>query len=776
MEDELHNPQPHQAPPKATVSAVLSSLASAGGSLISLLSGLLAAVLILYSGYVLYDTFYTQNQAYSGAWEALQYKPELLEDGVEPQAGLSELAAINQDYRAWLTMYETNIDYPLMQGADDLFYASHDVYGQSSLTGSVYLAAGNTPDLTDAYNLIYGHHMDNGAMFGALDSYLDPAYLEAHREGLLVTEKGVYDLTVFAVIETNAYQSLVYSVGPSRTAAEVLEFLTNPPDDTVVRYYDAEAAVGAQKLTAMSTCANAVTNGRLVVFCVTTQRNLIEVQIPSYEGVYDAKVHGVSAVTNYPEGTSILYSLDGGATWSEEPPQIRDVGTLEVLVRATNAWYGTATASATLTVLPAPVVVRAAPSGKVYGAADPDFYADVTGVIDGYEIGYTLRRVGGQEDAGSYEDAIVPEGAAQQGNYTVTYIPADFTITPGTMDVFSDGYDDVYDTETHTITATPSVTEGTTVWYSTDGGKTWTEEPPEICDAESFTVLIRAENPNYETVQIEVTMKVTHRPAVVTANEASKPFGTEDPEFSAVVTGLIDDTVLVYTVNRPGAGTDEDVGVYENAIVPTGAAVQGNYTVSYVPARFEITGETIPVDPEPVDEPPIRTDGEPPAGENHSPLLGPRGQSGAVWALLNLICVILTVYILAPLRHWKDKFRRGSLMRRFNKAEEELLSEESADAPMEAEAQEGAPLYEVRRFSRRMKLSLTEELISAIAAVLLFLLTEDMRLPMVLIDRWTPIMLLILGITWVTDVRLARYRKKRNAEETAQADKPVAVG
>lgn len=56
MHHDFNTPQPHGAPLKAVVNAVISTMASAGTTLVSLLSGLLAAVLILYSGYVLYDT------------------------------------------------------------------------------------------------------------------------------------------------------------------------------------------------------------------------------------------------------------------------------------------------------------------------------------------------------------------------------------------------------------------------------------------------------------------------------------------------------------------------------------------------------------------------------------------------------------------------------------------------------------------------------------------------------------------------------------------------
>lgn len=48
------------------------------------MSGLLAAVLILYSGYVLFDTFSTSYRAYTSSWDLLRYKPEISDYGVEP--------------------------------------------------------------------------------------------------------------------------------------------------------------------------------------------------------------------------------------------------------------------------------------------------------------------------------------------------------------------------------------------------------------------------------------------------------------------------------------------------------------------------------------------------------------------------------------------------------------------------------------------------------------------------------------------------------------------
>ena len=134
LPDEFQEPLPHAAPAKSVVETVLHYVQLVGNSALSLFTGLLAGALILYSGYVLYDSVYTQNQAFSSSWEVLQYKPEIIDDGAVPLSGGDELTAINQDYRAWLTIYDTNIDYPVMQGEDDLYYAGHNIYDESSLT------------------------------------------------------------------------------------------------------------------------------------------------------------------------------------------------------------------------------------------------------------------------------------------------------------------------------------------------------------------------------------------------------------------------------------------------------------------------------------------------------------------------------------------------------------------------------------------------------------------------------------------------------------------
>ena len=239
-----------------------------GGGLVSFLSGLLALVLILYSGYVLYDSLAIEVSAFSSNSDVLKYKPSMLAEPAGEQG--PSLEQVNKDYRAWITVKDTLLDYPIVQSTNDLYYASHDVYKNGSQTGAIYLAARNKPNFTDSYNILYGHHMANGAMFGALDKYVNENYFNGHKTAVLKTKSGdVYDITFFAIITTDAYESRVYRVG--NRASDVISFLSGDRSGDVgvgtnVLVYDAETARTAYKIIALSTCANAASNGRLVLF------------------------------------------------------------------------------------------------------------------------------------------------------------------------------------------------------------------------------------------------------------------------------------------------------------------------------------------------------------------------------------------------------------------------------------------------------------------------------------------------------------------------------
>lgn len=68
----------------------------------------------------------------------------------------------------WITIEDTLIDYPIVQGSDNDFYQSHDYNGDDNTLGAIFMDYRNASDCSDAYTLIYGHNGINHFMFSDL--------------------------------------------------------------------------------------------------------------------------------------------------------------------------------------------------------------------------------------------------------------------------------------------------------------------------------------------------------------------------------------------------------------------------------------------------------------------------------------------------------------------------------------------------------------------------------------------------------------------------------
>lgn len=112
---------------------------------------------------------------------------------------------------AWLTVDDTMIDYPVMQGETNEEYLNKDPYGNYSMSGSIFLDSRNTADFTDAYSLIYGHHMEGDYMFGPLHHFLEQDYLDTHPSGELIVGDVTYEIMFFAAQEAPATQELIFN-------------------------------------------------------------------------------------------------------------------------------------------------------------------------------------------------------------------------------------------------------------------------------------------------------------------------------------------------------------------------------------------------------------------------------------------------------------------------------------------------------------------------------------------------------------------------------------
>ena len=265
----------------------------------------------------------------------------------------------------------------------------------------------------------------------------------------------------------------------------------------------------------------------------------------------------------------------------------KNVGTVTVTVTGKGLYKGTQ--QVTYQITPKSVTVTANNKSKVYGADDPELTATVAGTLGDDTVDYKLSREAG-ENVGKYE--ITVKGDKLQGNYSVTYNKGEFEIKKSgslTIDADLDGEhrEKEYDGTPLTGGAHASITEGTTISYSVDGGE-WTTEVPSITNVGSVTVKAKAENDNYKTKTVEYTLTVTHKPVTVTANNKSKVYGADDPELTATVAGTLGDDTVDYKLSREAG---ENVGKYE--ITVKGDKLQGNYSVTYVAGTLTITSQSI---------------------------------------------------------------------------------------------------------------------------------------------------------------------------------------
>ena len=85
------------------------------------------------------------------------------------------LQAINPDIVAWLRIPGV-LEYPVVRGEDNSYYLNHTVQKTYNIAGSIFLDYRNERDFSDSKNIIYGHNMKDGSMFGGLKAYMDSEF------------------------------------------------------------------------------------------------------------------------------------------------------------------------------------------------------------------------------------------------------------------------------------------------------------------------------------------------------------------------------------------------------------------------------------------------------------------------------------------------------------------------------------------------------------------------------------------------------------------------
>lgn len=182
---------------------------------------------------------------------------------------LAELYQQNGDLVGWISIADTNINYPVMQSVNEPnFYLKHGFDKDYSDYGCPYVQEDCDVQEPSDNLVIYGHHMSNGSMFAHLEKFKNKDFWSEHR---IITFNTLTDKQEYEIVAV--FRTVVYTDSPE--AFKFYRFIdaesANEFDDFIAKckelsFYDTGVtAEYGDKLITLSTCEYSRNNSRLVV-------------------------------------------------------------------------------------------------------------------------------------------------------------------------------------------------------------------------------------------------------------------------------------------------------------------------------------------------------------------------------------------------------------------------------------------------------------------------------------------------------------------------------
>ena len=170
----------------------------------------------------------------------------------------------NSDFIGWISIEDTNINYPVMQTIDSPdFYLKHSFDKASSSYGVPYLDEACATGLSNNL-VIYGHNMKNGTMFHDLLKYASADYWVEHQVIRFDTlsQLNEYQVVLAFRFDTNN-EYFRYNEYTDMNEDEFIEFME---ECRIRQLYDTGVSVEyGDELLTLSTCEYTYENGRFVV-------------------------------------------------------------------------------------------------------------------------------------------------------------------------------------------------------------------------------------------------------------------------------------------------------------------------------------------------------------------------------------------------------------------------------------------------------------------------------------------------------------------------------
>ena len=512
---------------------------------------------------------------------------------------------------------------------------------------------------------------------------------------------------------------------------------------------------------------------------------------PNYSGVtinnpsnsvYDGKEHKWSPAVTDKEGNALVEGTDYTVEYSTS--DFRNVtGTITVTITGIGNYTGTVTR--TYEITPKAYTVTTESAKKVYDGTALTAGGKIEGIVDGETVEFTTTGSRTVEGTSKNTYSLKWNGSAIQTNYKLAKESiGDLTVTPksiipdepNTPDdkktgiTVSNPKDSKYDGQEHREVLTVK---------DTKTGK-------DLIANKDYTLVYSDDLVNAGTVTIKVsglgnysgsftkTYKITKRLVTLTSATVSKTYDGQALTNTSITVsgdGFVEGEGASYEVT----GTQTSVGNSANAFEYklNEKTLASNYDITKVVGTLTITAAPAPVtpptSPTPVSPPPVtpryiqqvvpaltpqeevkkeKTPKAEPKEEKVEKEKTPKARPEKFWALINLICAIVTVLfgllLLISKRH-KNKDDED------DETKDQTTTNEDEEKEQEQEKKRGV-------FTRVLAVLI------AILSVVFFLVTEDLSLPWTWTDQWT-IWMVVIGLVQIVVFFVGRKWKNVDDED-----------
>ena len=512
--------------------------------------------------------------------------------------------------------------------------------------------------------------------------------------------------------------------------------------------------------------------------------NGVTINNPS-NSIYDGKEHKWSPTVTDKEGNALIEGTDYEVAYSTSD-FTNVTGTITVTITGIGNYTGKVTR--TYEITPKAYTVTTESAKKVYDGTALTAGGKIEGIVSGETVEFTTTGSRTVEGTSKNTYSLKWNGSAIETNYKLAKESiGDLTVTPksiipdepNTPDdkktgiTVSDPKDSKYDGQEHREVLTVK---------DTKTGK-------DLIANKDYTVVYSDDLVNAGTVTIKVsglgnysgsftkTYKITKRLVTLTSATVSKTYDGQALTNTSITVsgdGFVEGEGASYEVT----GTQTKVGNSANSFEYklNENTLASNYDITKVVGTLTITAATAPVtpptSPTPVSPPPVtpryiqqvvpaptpqeevkkeKTPKAEPKEEKVEKEKTPKARPEKFWALINLICAIVTVLfgllLLISKRH-KNKDDE-------EEDDETKQQTNNDDESKEQEKKRGA-------FTRVLAVLI------AILSVVFFLVTEDLSLRWAWTDQWT-IWMVVIGLVQIVVFFVGRKWKNVDDDEDEQA-------